>query len=71
MARIKKAPETLESFIEKCMHRPVSALIQELFETRETLAKSRSEARRLKIRKRTIERKYNKIIDFAQETKGK
>lgn len=79
---IKKSPETLESFTEKCMQRPVVALIQELFETKEALAKSRNEARGLKIRKaseeikgelkrlRAIERKYNKIIDFARETKG-
>lgn len=65
------------------MQRPVVALIQELFETKEALAKSRNEARGLKIRKaseeikgelkrlRIIERKYNKIIDFAKETKGK
>lgn len=83
MARTKKTPETLESFTEKCMQRPVVALIQELFETKEALAKSRNEARGLKIRKaseeikgelkrlRAIERKYNKIIDFAKETKGK
>lgn len=81
MTRTKKAPETLESFTEKCMQRPVVTLIQELFETKEALAKSRNEARGLKIRKasedvktelkrlRAIERKYNKIIDFAQETK--
>lgn len=83
MSRTKKTIETLESFTEKCMQRPVAALIQELFETRNALTKSRIEARGLKIRKaseevkaelkrlRTIERKYNKIIDFAQETKGK
>lgn len=83
MARTKKTPETLESFTGKCMQRPVVALIQELFETKEALAKSRNEARGLKIRKaseeikgelkrlRAIERKYNKIIDFAKETKGK
>lgn len=65
------------------MQRPVAALIKELFETREALTKSRIEARGLKIRKASdeikgelkrlcaIERKYNKIIDFAQETKGK
>ncbi len=81
MARTKKVPETLESFTAKCMQRPVAALIQELFETKEALAQSRIEARGLKIRKasdevkgelkrlRAIERKYNKIIDFAQETK--
>ncbi len=63
------------------MQRPVAALIQELFETKEALAQSRNEARGLKIRKapeevkgelkrlRVIERKYNKSIDFAQETK--
>lgn len=83
MSRTKKTIETLESFTEKCMQRPVVALIQELFETRNALTKSRIEARGLKIRKaseevkaelkrlRAIERKYNKIIDFAQETKGK
>lgn len=82
MARTKKVPETLESFTEKCMQRPVATLIQELFETKEALAKSRNEARGLKIRKasedvktelkrlRAIERKYNKIIDFAQGTKN-
>lgn len=82
MARPKKTPETLESFTEKCMQRSVVALIQELFETKEALVQSRNEVRGLKIRKasedlkselkrlRTIERKYNKIIDFAQETKG-
>lgn len=81
MARTKKNPETLESFTLKCMQRPVAALIQELFETKEALAQSRNVARGLKIRKaseevkgelkrlRVIERKYNKIIDFAQETK--
>ncbi len=81
MARTKKAPETLESLTAKCMQRPVAALIQELFETKEALVQSRNEARGLKIRKaseevkgelkrlRAIERKYNKIIDFAQETK--
>ncbi len=81
MARTKKVPETLESFTAKCMRRPVASLIQELFETKEALAQSRNEARGLKIRKaseevkgelkrlRAIERKYNKIIDFAQETK--
>jgi len=79
MTRTKKVPETLESFTEKCMQRPVAALIQELFETKEILAKSRNEARGLKIRKasdevkgelkrlRAIERKYNKLMDFAQE----
>lgn len=83
MSKTKKTPETLESFTVKCIQRPVAALIQELFETKEALAKSRNEARGLKIRKaseeikgelkrlRTIERKYNKIIDFAKETKGK
>ncbi len=82
MARTKKVPETLESFTEKCMQRPVGAIIQELFETKEALAQSRNEARGLKIRKaseevkgelkrlRSIERKYKKIIDFAQETKN-
>ncbi len=81
MAKTKKVRETLESFTAKCMQRPVAALIQELFETKEALAQSRNEARGLKIRKaseevkgelkrlRAIERKYNKIIDFAQETK--
>lgn len=83
MARTKKTPETLESFTVKCMQRPVATLIQDLFETKEALAKSRNEARGLKIRKasdevkgelkrlRIIERKYNMIIDFAKETKGK
>ncbi len=81
MARTKKTPETLDSFTEKCMQRPVATLIKELFDTKEALAKSRNEVRGLKIRKaseeikgelkrlRTIERKYNKIIDFAKETK--
>lgn len=67
---MQKKPETLESFPEKCMQRPVVALIQELFETQTTLAKSRNETRGLKIRKaseevkvelkrlRAIERKY-------------
>jgi len=79
MARTKKVPETLESFTEKSMQRPVATLIQELFETKEALARSRNEARGLKIRKasdevkgelkrlRAIERKYNKLMDFAQE----
>ena len=65
------------------MQRPVAALIQELFETQTALAKSRNEARGLKICKaseevkvefkhlRAIKRKYNKITDFAQENKGK
>ena len=82
MARTKKAPETLESFTGECLQRPITALIQELFETKEALSKSRNEARGLKIRKasdevkgelkrlRAIERKYNKIIDFTKETKG-
>jgi len=82
MTRTKEVPETLESFTEKYMQRPVATLIQELFETKEALAKSRNEARGLKIRKaseevkgelkhlRAIECKCNKIIDFAQETKN-
>lgn len=77
MARQKKTPETLESFTEKCMQRPVASLIEELFATKEELAQSRREARGLKIRKsseeikaelkrlRAVERKYLKILNFA------
>lgn len=79
MARTKKTPETFESFTEKCMQRSVAVLIQELFETKEALAKSRNEARGLKIRKasqeikgelkrlRAIERKYNKILTLQKK----
>lgn len=79
MARQKKEPETLESFTQKCMQRPMAKIIEELFNTRTELMECRRAIGGLKRRKESgvakeeiqrlqnIERKYNKIMSMAAD----
>ena len=79
MARQKKAPETLETFTQKCMQRPMAKIIEELFNTRTELMECRRAIGGLKRRKESgvtkeeiqrlqnIERKYKKILGLAAD----
>ena len=51
MARQKKEPETLETFTQKCMQRPMAKIIEELFNTRTELMECRRAIGGLKRRK--------------------
>lgn len=79
MARQKKEPETLESFTQKCMQRPMAKIIEELFNARTELMECRRTIGGLKRRKesempkeeiqrlQSIERKYKKILGLAAD----
>lgn len=79
MARQKKEPETLETFTQKCMQRPMAKIIEELFNTRTELMECRRAIGGLKRRKESgvtkeeiqrlqnIERKYKKILGLAAD----
>lgn len=79
MARQKKEPETLETFTQKCMQRPMAKIIEELFNTRTELMECRRTIGGMKRRKESgvtkeeiqrlqnIERKYKKILGLAAD----
>lgn len=79
MARQKKEPETLETFTQKCMQRPMAKIIEELFNTRAELMECRRTIGGMKRRKdsgvtkekiqrlQNIERKYKKILGLAAD----